>query len=151
MAGLAERLRRLLPGLWAGLLAAIALLAAPSAFAVLAAHDAGRLVGRMLALEANASLAFTIALFLLERRRARDAAAAGHGSVVSAEMLLVLGTLACTVAGHYALLPLMEAARLGQGRWSFAALHGVSLGFYAVKGLLVLALAWRAAGRAAAP
>jgi hypothetical protein len=151
MAGLAERLRRLLPGLWAGLLAAIALLAAPSAFAVLAAHDAGRLVGRMLALEANASLAFAVVLFLLERRRARDAAAGGHGSVISAEMLLVLGTLACTVAGHYALLPLMEAARLGQGRWSFAALHGVSLGFYAVKGLLVLALAWRAAGRAAAP
>jgi GNAT superfamily N-acetyltransferase len=80
-----------------------------------------------------------------------SAAAAGHGSVVSAEMLLVLGTLACTVAGHYALLPLMEAARFGQGRWSFAALHGVSLGFYAVKGLLVLALAWRAAGRTPGP
>ena len=151
MAGLAERLRRLLPGVWAGLLAAIALLAAPSAFAVLPAHDAGRLVGRMLALEANASLAFAVVLFLLERRRARDAAAGGRGSVISAEMLLVLGTLACTVAGHYALLPLMEAARLGQGRWSFAALHGVSLGFYAVKGLLVLALAWRAAGRTPGP
>jgi hypothetical protein len=66
-------------------------------------------------------------------------------------MLLVLGPLACTVAGHYALVPLLEAGRLGLGRWSFAALHGVSLGFYAVKGLLVLALAWRAAGRAAAP
>ena len=144
-AGFAIRARVLLPALWLGLLATIALIAAPAAFAALPVHDAGRVAARMLAVEANASLGFAVALFVLERRRARSAAAAGRGSVVSAELLLVLGTLFCTVAGYFALLPLMEAARAGQGRWSFAALHGLSSAFYGVKALLVAALAWRAA------
>ena len=147
-AAFAARLRVLLPGLWLGLLATIALIAAPAAFAALPVHDAGRVAARMLALEADASLAFAIVLFLLERRRASAAAEAGRGSVVSVEMLLLLGTLACTVAGYFALLPMMDAARQGQGNLSFALLHAISSGFYASKGLLVLALAWRAAGSA---
>jgi len=49
----------------------------------------------------------------------------------------------CTVAGYYALQPMMAAAKSGQGPWSFGALHGVSLAFYGIKLLLVLALAWR--------
>ena len=140
-----SRLHRLLPALWAGLLLAIALVAAPSAFAVLPAHDAGRVVARLFAIEAEASIALAVLLFLIERRRASDAAEAGRGSVVSTEMLLLLGTLVCTVAGYFAVLPLLEDARSGHGRWSFAALHGVSLGFYGLKTVLVLALAWRAA------
>ena len=140
-----SRLRRLLPALWAGLLLAIALVAAPSAFAVLPVHDAGRVVARLFAIEAEVSIALAVLLFLIERRRASAAAEAGQGSVISAPMLLLLGTLVCTVAGYFALLPLLEAARGGQGRWSFAALHGVSLGFYGLKTVLVLALAWRAA------
>ena len=140
-----SRLRRLLPALWAGLLLAIALVAAPSAFAVLPQHDAGRVVARLFAIEAEVSIALAMLLFLIERRRASAAAEAGQGSVISAPMLLLLGTLVCTVAGYFALLPLLEAARGGQGRWSFAALHGVSLGFYGLKTVLVLALAWRAA------
>jgi len=140
-----SRLRLLLPALWAGLLLAIALVAAPSAFAVLPAHDAGRVVARLFAIEAEVSIALAVLLFLIERRRAGAAAEAGQGSVISAQMLLLLGTLVCTVAGYFAVLPLLEAARSGQGRWSFAALHGVSLGFYGLKTLLVLALAWRAA------
>ena len=127
------------------MLATIALVAAPAAFALLPVHDAGRVAARMLGIEARASLGFAVALFLIERQRSRVAAAAGRGSVVSAELLLVLGTLACTVAGHFAMLPMMDAARSGQGRWSFAALHAVSSAFYGVKALLVLALAWRAA------
>ena len=140
-----SRLRRLLPALWGGLLLAIALVAAPSAFAVLPQHDAGRVVARLFAIEAEVSIALAMLLFLIERRRASAAAEAGQGSVISAPMLLLLGTLVCTVAGYFALLPLLEAARGGQGRWSFAALHGVSLGFYGLKTVLVLALAWRAA------
>ena len=140
-----SRLRRLLPALWAGLLLAIALVAAPSAFAVLPQHDAGRVVARLFAIEAEVSIALAMLLFLIERRRASVAAEAGQGSVISAPMLLLLGTLVCTVAGYFAVLPLLEAARSGQGRWSFATLHGVSLGFYGLKTVLVLALAWRAA------
>jgi hypothetical protein len=149
MPALAARLRLLLPGLWLGLLATIALVAAPAAFAALAPHDAGRVAARMLAIEADASLVFAIVLFLLERGRASRAAQAGRGSLISTEMLLLLGTLVCTVAGYFALLPLMEAARAGQGRLSFGALHAISSGFYVAKGLLVLALAWRAAARVA--
>jgi hypothetical protein len=51
--------------------------------------------------------------------------------------------LFCTVAGYYAVLPMMEAARAGQASVSFATLHIVSTGFFTLKGLLVLALAWR--------
>jgi hypothetical protein len=82
-------------------------------------------------------------LYLAVRRLARVAAAAGTGSVVSADVLLVLGTLFCTVAGYFALQPMMEAARVGQGSYSFATLHGVSLALYVLKALLVVALAWR--------
>jgi len=81
------------------------------------------------------------------RRRAREAAAAGRGSVLSAEMLLLLGTLACTVAGWFGVQPLMPAARAGQGSLSFGQLHLASTVLYGIKTLLVLALAWRASAR----
>ncbi len=118
-------------------------LAAPAAFATLARPDAGAFVGRVFAQEGYLSLAMAALLYLAARRLARAAAAAGIGSVVSAEVLLALGALFCTVAGYFALQPMMEAARAGQGSFSFATLHGVSLGLYALKALLVTVLAWR--------
>jgi hypothetical protein len=121
----------------------IGLLAAPAAFATLARPEAGRFVGHVFAQEGYLSLAMAALLYLAVRRLARASAAAGRGSVVSAEVLLVLGALFCTVAGYFALQPMMEAARAGQGSYSFATLHGVSLGLYALKALLVAALAWR--------
>ena len=139
-----ERLRRMLPGVWLGLLLAIAALAAPSLFALLDRPLAGRVAARLFALEAQSSLFFAVLLGLLERRRAGVRAAAGEGSLASAELLLVLGALFCTVLGHHALQPMMEAARAGTGRWSFGALHAVSTAFYGLKTLLVAALAWRA-------
>jgi hypothetical protein len=137
------RTAALAAGLWAGLLVGIGLIGAPAGFAVLAVHDAGRLVGRMFAQEAHVSLVLSIALFLVERSRTRRAAEAGEGSVLNANMLLALGALFCTVAGFFALQPMMAAARAGQGAWSFGALHAASAAFYALKALLVLALAWR--------
>ena len=62
---------------------------------------------------------------------------------MSANVLLVLGALFCTVLGHYGLRSAMDAARAGQGALSFGALHGLSVAFFGLKGLLVLALAWR--------
>ena len=146
-AAAATRFGGWLAGLWAGALLAIALLAAPVAFAALPAADAGRVVGRILAREALLGLALSAALFVIVRRRARLAAATGGGSVVDADVLIVLGTLFCTVAGHYAVQPMMAAARAGQGPLSFGALHGVSLAFFAMKALLAMALAWRLAVR----
>jgi cytochrome b561 len=139
-----DRWRRLLPGLWAGWLLCVALLAAPAAFALLPQAEAGRLVSRMLAQEAYTSLGLGVLLLVLERLAARRAVAAGTGSQFSLPMVLAIATLFCTIAGYFALQPLMEAARAGHGPLSFGQLHAVSVGFYLVKLGLVATLAWRA-------
>jgi len=128
----------------------VAALATPAAFALLARADAGRVVARMLAQEAYTSLALGIVVLLLERLSARRAALAGQGTQFTPGMLLALGALFCTVAGYFALQPMMAAARQGQGALSFGQLHAISTAFYGLKLALVLALAWRAA-RPAAP
>lgn len=140
-----ERLRRLLPAWWAGVLVCIAAIAAPAAFATLDRADAGRLVGRIFLQEAWLSLILAVLLLAMERSRAVAAAESGQGSVFSTEMLLVLGAVFCTVAGYFAVQPLMPAARAGQGGLSFGQLHLVSTLFYGAKTLLVLLLAWRGA------
>ena len=60
----------------------------------------------------------------------------------------MLGVLACTVIGYFALQPQMAAARAGQGLWSFGQLHAASSVFYVVKLVLLAVLAWRGAGEA---
>jgi Domain of unknown function (DUF4149) len=138
------RLQALLAAFWGGFLLCVALAAAPSAFAVLDRASAGLFVARLFSFEAKLSLALALILMLLERRIVRDAVEAGAArSVFSAELLLPAVALFCTIAGYYALQPLMADARAGAGVASFAALHGASLAFFAVKGLAVLALAWR--------
>ena len=147
-----ERLRRLIPGLWVGLLLSIAAIAAPAVFAMLERADAGRAMGRILGrifmVEAWASLMLAMLLLAIERGRARDLAEASQGSVLSVEMLLVLGTVFCTVAGYFATQPLMAAARAGQGAFSFGQLHAISGLFFGLKTMLLVVLAWRAAGPA---
>ena len=138
-----ERLRTLLPALWAGMLLTVALVAAPAPFATLATQDAGRVVARIFSQEAYASLAFAAVLYVLERRQARSDAAAGRGSVLSGNLLLIFGALFCTVAGYFALQPMMEAARAGQPGPSFMTLHAASTGLFALKAALVTALAWK--------
>ncbi len=149
MQRLLDRLTRLLPALWLGGLLCVAGLATPAPFALLERADAGRVVARMLAQEAHASLALGIVLLLLERRAARHAAEVGHGSPFSAGVVLVLGAVFCTVAGYFGLQPMMAAARQGQGTLSFGQLHAISAAFFAVKLVLVAVLAWRAAAQAA--
>ena len=141
-----QRWRVLLPGVWAGWLLCVALLATPAPFAVLAQADAGRVAGRMLAQEAYTALALGVVMLVLERLQARRLAAGGMGSQLSTGMALALGTLFCTVAGYFALQPMMAAARAGQGPLSFGQLHAVSAVFFVMKAALVGALAWRAAG-----
>jgi hypothetical protein len=67
--------------------------------------------------------------------------------VLSADMLLVLGALFCTVFGYFALQPMMAPARAGEGPLSFAALHGISSALFVLKAVLVAVLAWRLAPR----
>ena len=143
----AERLRAIVPALWAGVLLGIAVLGAPAPFAVLARPDAGRVVAYIFEREGMLSLFLGVVVLLLERAHARIRVAGAASSPFSVEVGLALGTVFCTVAGYYALQPLMEAARAGQGRLSFAQLHAISLSFFGLKIVLVLALAWRAARR----
>ena len=141
-----ESLRRLLPGIWLGLLAALALVVMPVAFRVLGAPTAGSLARAVFAIEAPVSLAFGAVLLMVERRAAFVRHETAGASQFSIEMVLVLGALFCTVAGYYALQPMLESARAGvQGGPSFGQLHAIGTVFFAVKGLLVLALAWKAA------
>ena len=140
----AERARCLLPGLWTGWLLCVALLATPAPFATLAQADAGRVVGRMLAQEAYTALVLGAILLILERLAARRLVAGGRGTQFSTGMALALGALFCTVAGYFALQPMMLAARTGQGPLSFGQLHAVSAAFFIVKLACVAGLAWRA-------
>lgn len=138
-----RRVCALMAGLWAGVLLAIGALAAPAAFALAPREVAGRIAGSLFRQEAYAALAVSMLMFMMLRRSARDRAEQGVGSVFSGEMLLVLAALFLTVLGYFALQPMMEAARAGQGSWSFGALHGLSAIAFGLKGLVVLALAWR--------
>ncbi|MEF7614550.1 DUF4149 domain-containing protein [Aquincola sp. MAHUQ-54] len=131
-----SRLRIVLPALWAGLLICIAAMATPAVFAVVPSATAGQIVGRIFAQEAVVSMGFALVLVMIERRLSPGR---------QAGVWLALGALFCTVAGYYAVQPLMEAARAGRGTMSFAQLHAISLAFFALKGVLVMALAWRAA------
>lgn len=117
----------------------IALVAAPTAFAVLERAQAGAVVGRLFELDAQFSMAAALLLILIERRLARDTGSKN----LSAEFFLPAAALFCTVAGYYALQPMMAAAKAGQGPWSFMALHAFSFAFFGLKTLAVLALAWR--------
>jgi hypothetical protein len=138
-----DRLCRLLPALWAGVLLCVALIATPAPFATLDSPSAGRVVSRIFVQEAWLSLVLAILLLSAERARARWSADERQGSVLNTEMLFILGTVFCTVAGYFAVQPLLPAARAGQGVLSFGQLHAASAVFFGIKTLLVVALAWR--------
>lgn len=145
LGGWLDRLRRLLPGLWAGLLLTVALVAAPSAFALLPPAEAARVAARLLAIEAHTSLLLAVLLLALERLAERHQSNEGRVQHFSVGMALALLALFCTVAGYFAVQPMMAAARVGQGAFNFGQLHAISAGFYLVKSGAALALAWRAA------
>lgn len=138
-----SRFAALLAGLWAGVMLCIGLLAAPAGFALTAPEIAGRIAGRLFSNEAYLSLAMCVLLFALLRGEAARRAEAGAGSPFSADLVLVVTALFCTVAGYFGIQPMMAAARAGEGAWSFGALHAASSVLFGVKGLVVLALAWR--------
>jgi hypothetical protein len=140
-----ESLRRLLPGVWLGLLLAIALVATPAASNALDKAAFGAMARAIFAREAPASLVLGVLILVIERRDALARHLATGVSQFSTEMLLAIGALFCTVAGYYGLLPALEQARLGgPTQLSFLQLHALSLAFFGLKGLLVLALAWKA-------
>ena len=149
-----DRLHRLLPAAWLGLLLCIGLIATPAPFATLDTPAAGRVVGHIFAHEAPVSLLLGVAMLWLARREAVRAADAGTGSQFSPGMVLALAAVFATVLGYYGLQPAMAAARAAReagqpvAGLGFGPLHAISLGLFGVKTLCVAALAWRAtAGR----
>jgi hypothetical protein len=141
-----ERLRRILPGVWFGVLLAIALLAMPAASGALDKASVSAVARAVFAREAPASLVLGMLILMLERRDALARHHATGASQFSTAMLLAAGALFCTVAGYYGLLPALEQARAGAATGlTFLQLHALSLAFFGAKGLMVLALAWRAA------
>lgn len=140
-----EKLRRLLPGIWFGVLLAIALIATPAASGALDKVSFGAVARAIFAREAPTSLVFGVLILVIERRDALARHMATGVSQFSVEMTLAIAALFCTVAGYYGLEPMMEQARSGASTTlTFLQLHAISLAFFAVKGLLVLALAWKA-------
>jgi hypothetical protein len=143
---LPERFAAWLAGLWAGAIAAIGFVAAPTLFATLARADAGRVAARLFEIDAYVGLAAGAVLLVLGMREPSALRPAGS-SRFSGELMLVLAALFCIVAGHYALEPMIESARRGEGGPSFAVLHGVASAFFVVKFVAVAVLAWRLAVR----
>lgn len=139
---LPERLAGWLAGVWAGLMAGIGFIAAPTLFAILPRADAGRVAARLFEIDAYVGLAVA-ALLLVPGMRSPRAMPRAGSSRFSVELMLVLAALFCIVAGYFAVQPMMETARRGEGGPSFAVLHGVASAFFALKFVAVAVLAWR--------
>ena len=140
-----ETLRRLLPGIWLGLLVAIALIATPAASGTLDKASFGAVARAIFAREAPTSFILGVVILVIERRDALVRHLATGVSQFSTEMTLAIAALFCTVAGYYGLQPMMEQARLGGvATLTFTQLHAISLAFFGAKALCVLALAWKA-------
>jgi len=141
-----ERFAAWLAGLWAGVIAAIGFVAAPTLFATLARADAGRVAARLFEIDAYVGLAAGAVLLLLGMREPSALRPVGE-SRFSGELMLVLAALFCIVAGYFAVEPMIEMARRGEGGPSFAVLHGVASAFFVVKFVAVAVLAWRLSAR----
>lgn len=141
---MAARIAALLAALWAGVLLTVAGVATPAGFALLPRADAGRMAARILGQEAWISLALAAALWLLLRQAAGAAGGRPGRALAGAAFGL-------TLLGWFGLQALLPAARAGQGPFSFTQLHAFSTLCFALKTLLVLALAWRLTARRAGP
>jgi len=135
-----------LAGAWAGLMAGVGFVAAPTLFATLSRTDAGQAAALLFKVDATIGIVVGAVLLVLSLRLARADSAHGVSSRFSTEMLLVLVALFAIVAGHYAIQPMIESARRGEGGPSFAVLHGVASAFFVVKFVAVAILAWRLTG-----
>ncbi len=148
----AERVRRIgawLAGAWLGETAAIGFIVAPTLFARLPQADAGRVLARLFELDATVGLAAGAVLAIVGLQLGQHLAERQASSRFGLELGLALAALGCVVVGYYALQPLMESARVGQGPLSFGALHAISMVFFVVRLVAVGVLAWRLSRRLA--
>lgn len=139
------RFQAWLAAVWVGVMVGVGGVAAPSVFMVLERELAGKAAGRMFTLEAKLTLGLAIVSFMIERRRVRDLAESGQATtVMTGNLLLILGALFLAIFGEFVLHPMIEAAKAGQPvALSFGALHGMSSALYWVRAVMVGCLAWR--------
>lgn len=141
------RCRLLVATLWVGSLWTIGGLVAPVLFATLPDRVlAGTIAGNLFRIEAWLTVACGVLLTLLFSYRTHDDSAPLRKTLLRFALLM----LACTVAGYFCLQPFMaslrEAAALTGGvmsdsaRTQFGILHGASMGFYLIQGLLGVGL-----------
>jgi hypothetical protein len=129
------RVLTLLVCLWTGAVLAIALIAAPSAFAALPSKElAGQVAGRMFAIEAYGSVVLAAAAWFTMKGESLKSS----WPFAMALLLVMIGT----IAGYFGLQPELQQvkATLGSSSGRYAALHGLSMGLYSLK-----ALAWMTA------
>ena len=127
--------RQLLLALWAGLLASLGALVAPTLFAILA----NRVVAGGIAAELFRRTTFVsivVALLLVALAQGREA------GVAPLRRLAPLVPAALLALGEFGVKPMLEAARAASGPAgrAFIAWHAVSGTLFAVATLLVLAL-----------
>jgi hypothetical protein len=140
-----SRMRCLVAALWAGSLWTVGYLVAPTLFATLADRVlAGTVAASMFRSQAWLSIVCALLMLVLLRFSVPD----GRRTL----LVLVLSMLACTLAVHFGLQPLMAALRESAGpggvmasaaRTRFGLLHGVSSLIFMLQSLLAGALVWK--------
>lgn len=143
------RIRLLIASLWVGSIWTVGYLVAPTLFASLADKVlAGTIAGKLFRIEAWLSVGAVVALWVLLKTRMGE----GDGRAGKQLRWLVLGMLACTLIGYFALQPSMAALRAAAGpggvmdaatKAQFGLLHGVSSVFYLIQSLLGVLLIWK--------
>ncbi|PHV05929.1 hypothetical protein CSQ96_17810 [Janthinobacterium sp. BJB412] len=138
---LLARARLLVATLWAGSLWTVGYLAAPTLFATLSDRVlAGTIAASLFRIEAMLSLGCGAALLLL-LWLGKDFSAARQRTL----LLIILAMVACTVASHFGLQPLMAELRAAAGpagvmesaaKSRFGMLHGISSSIFLVQSLL---------------
>ncbi|SFM18085.1 DUF4149 domain-containing protein [Rugamonas rubra] len=138
---LLARARLLVATLWAGSLWTVGYLAAPTLFATLSDRVlAGTIAASLFRIEAMLSLACGAALLLL-LWLGKDFSVARQRTL----LLVIVAMLACTVASHFGLQPLMAELRAAAGpagvmesaaKSRFGMLHGISSSIFLVQSLL---------------
>jgi hypothetical protein len=125
----------LLVCLWTGAVLAIALIAAPSAFAALPSKElAGQVAARMFSIEAYGSVVLAAAAWFTMKGESLKSS----WPLAMALLLVMIGT----IAGYFGLQPELQQVKttLGSTSERYGVLHGLSMGLYTLK-----ALAWIAA------
>lgn len=151
---LAARARLLIATLWAGSLWTVGYLVAPTLFATLSDRAlAGTIAGRLFRIEAWVSVACAVVLLALIRLLSKSQDGNDNRRAARQLSWLVIGMLACTLLGYFALQPFMaslrEAAAGAAGvmdsnaKAQFGMLHGVASTFYLIQSLLAVALVLR--------